>query len=174
MKTTKLIIAFVLVLLLSFALYGCSGNNSASSENKTDTPADTQSVVTEAPATEAPDYTGTYNAFAYTAEEMGLDNVLISLEDKGTMTFTLADDGTGTAAINGQEASLTWKMDNNNLIITSEIGQDIMGTVKDGVMDISMTTNGITAHYYLAKPDADISSYQVISLQEAMNQMSAE
>ena len=175
MKTTKPILACILVFMLVFALCGCGDSNSAPADGKTEASAEaktaeTQAAATEAPATEAPDYTGTYTSFAYSAEQLDLGDYLISSEAmEGSMSFTLKEGGSGTAALNDDENEISWKTDGEKLTITSSVtGQDMNGTIKDGVIDISMETDSVTGHVYLAKPDADTSSYKVLSLEEAM------
>lgn len=168
MKTTKLILAAILAFTLVFALCGC-GEKSAPAEEQTEAPAETQAAATEAPATEAVDYTGTYTSFAYSAEELGLGDVLISTDGSdGTMTFTLNADGTGTATLNEDSSEITWKNDGEKLTLITKDGNEVSGTIKDGVMDVVMETDGVTGHVYLAKPDADTSSYTVVSVEEAM------
>ena len=174
MKTTKLIITAILVFMLVFALCGCGDNTPATEGARDDAPAETQAAATEAPATEepateAPDYTGTYTSFAYSADELGLGDNLISTEDvMGTMAFTLNDDGTGTATLDGDDAEITWQTDGEMLTMTTKDGNGLSATVNDGVMDVFMESDGINGHVYLAKPDADTSTYKVLSLEEAM------
>ena len=173
MKTSKLILAAILVFTLAFALCGC-GEKAAPAEEQTEAPAATQAATAEAPATEAPEYTGAYTSFAYTAEELGLGDVLISSESMGTMSFILNEDGTGTATLNDEDSGITWKVDGEKLTLTSDDGNEVTGTIKDGVMDVVMETDGVTGHVYLAKPDADTSAYTVLSVEEAMSKMLSE
>lgn len=162
MKTTKIIIASILVFMLVFALCACGESENSSAETQT-------------AATEAPDYTGAYTSFAYASEDLGMGDYLISSEAMGgTMTFTLNDDGTGTTAMNDDEHEITWKADGEKLTLTTKDGNDISGTVKDGVMIIVMESDGMTGEVYLAKPDADTSSYKVLTLEEAMAMKIAE
>ncbi|MBQ3330084.1 MAG: hypothetical protein IJG87_02775 [Ruminococcus sp.] len=177
MKTAKIILASILVFTLVFALCGCGGNRPAPAESKPDAPA-----ATQAPATEAPDYSGTYSLFGMKNESMGVGDVVVSTEGLYEIVIDLKADGTGTMSMktnlntednNEQSADITWKAEGENLTVIGATGE-FSATVKNGVMELVMEDEGFSGVAYLAKPDADTSSYEVKSVEELIAQKASE
>lgn len=160
-KTTK-IIAFILVLMFVFALCGCG--------KKTDDAGNASSGAA-VQATEAPDYSGTYTSFGMKSAELG--DYIIDTDGFLDMSFTLNNDGSGKATNDNEDAPFTWTVSGETLTINNENGESMTGTIKNGVIEITIDENGTSATVYLAKEGADKSSYNVMSITDVITAMSA-
>ena len=110
---------------------------------------------------------GSYTLFAISA-----DGFLVEANEleQGGSVLTLDEDGSGSVFIEDADMSQTyefssWTAGNNQLTITFDSGSVVTGALYNGVIELDLSGTGESLLYY-AMDGADISGYEVLTLEE--------
>lgn len=111
-------------------------------------------------ATEAEDVTGVYTDFGAKVDQYG--DYILGTDGLANTSITLNEDGTGRYVDDGDEYEIdSWSVDGTALTLTLE-GETLTGEIENGIIILYYDT--MTGYY--AKPDADISGYDLLSQEE--------
>lgn len=112
--------------------------------------------------TEAEDVTGVYTAFGAQIDQYG--DYILNADDLIHSSITLNEDGTGHYEDDEDAYDIdSWSIDGDVLTMTIA-GETMTAGIENGVITLYFDNFGMTGYY--AKPDTDISGYDLISQEE--------
>ncbi len=133
------------------------------------TPAATTAAETTAAAAEFTD-AGEYTLFALQQEDL-----LANPEDlEMSSVMTLNEDGTGSMTYDEENESISkWEAKDGEVTITMSDDSSAKGKIGNGIIELDILGDGSMLMFY-AQKDADISGYEVLTLDEIMEKLAEQ